>query len=86
MLEVLDVTYRIINWKYQSKASTNDIYNKTITYAIDIYLILLEEAIQLLDINFLNIHTVELIKRINNSEINFIPKLKLTYVMVKNFD
>jgi len=44
-MEVLDVTYRIINWKYKEKISSYDIYNKTIMFSIDIYLIILEEAI-----------------------------------------
>ena len=45
LMEVLDVTYRIINWKYKEKISSHDIYNKTIMFSIDIYLIVLEEAI-----------------------------------------
>ena len=85
-MEVLDVSYGIINWKYVEKASVNDIYNKTILFTIDIYLIILEEAIETLEEKQINIRIIEIIKRINHNEINFLPKLKAIFIISKHFD
>ncbi|EGR29855.1 hypothetical protein IMG5_147360 [Ichthyophthirius multifiliis] len=84
-LEILDISYRIINWKYQIKQSPNDTYNKTINLSIDLYLVLLEESFESLNVSFLVIRLNELIKRINLSEINFFPKIKLLYLICKKY-
>lgn len=84
--EVLDISYSIISWKFSEKIGKNDIVNKTIMFSVDIYLILLEEAIGILDSKSLNIRLVEMIKIININEISFIPKLKAIEVICKNFD
>ncbi|KAL4484324.1 hypothetical protein ABPG72_006435 [Tetrahymena utriculariae] len=86
MLEVIDVSYRIINWKYISKQSSSDIYNKTIFFAIDVFLILLEECISFLDSKQISTHIEELIKRVNLNEMNFLPKLKCLFLLCKNQD
>lgn len=49
-------------------------------------MILLEEAIGILDSKALNLRLVEIIKLININEISFIPKLKAICVICKNFD
>ncbi|KRX07343.1 hypothetical protein PPERSA_06958 [Pseudocohnilembus persalinus] len=82
--EVLDISQSIISWKYQQRK--NQIINKTILFSIDIFLILLEEAIFILDNEQLNLRLVEVIKLINQNEINLGPKIKAIYVICKNFD
>lgn len=52
-MDILDVTYGIINWKIVQRPGSNSNNssetNKNIIFAIDMYLILLEEAIYILD-------------------------------------
>jgi hypothetical protein len=76
----------MINWKYREQASANDIHNKTIVFATDIFLILIEECVRSIDRQQLNIRVVELIKRVNQNEMNFLPKLKSVHMLCRHFD
>ena len=86
ILEVLDVSQRMINWKYREQNSLNDFHNKTIQFAIDMFLVLLEECIEFVEREQINVRLVEVVKRINQNEINLVPKIKSIYVISKHFD
>jgi hypothetical protein len=65
MMEVLDVSQRMINWKYLEQNNLNDFHNKTIQFAIDMFLVLLEECIEMVDREQINVRLIEVVKRIN---------------------
>lgn len=85
IMDVLDVTYGIINWRIAQRSGSMLQVNPNITFAIDMYLILLEESIHRLDKRQLKIRLLELTKRINQNEMHFLPKLKAIYVICKNY-
>jgi len=79
----MDVSSRIINWKQQQ---SRDAAGKTVSLAVDSYLLLLEESINFLEGRELGLRVGEIVKRINLGEMSFLPRLKCTFLILKNFN
>ena len=83
--EVLDLSSRLIDWKMEAQSADDDT-KISYLYAVDLYLLLLEDSFNTLNQEDLYTHIQEIIKRILGKQIIFDLKLKVLLTLSKKLD
>jgi len=82
LTEVLDIAYSLIEWNFSNnEQNPNENIYKMLLFSIDIYLMLLKNALEIYSVEAFHNQIFEIVKRLGGNETIFMVKLKAIYIL-----